>query len=418
MVSNRRLVDPKHLLLAGIMGCFLGPAAAMGADELGEPEAETFNEALGKMTARLSFRYRFEHVDQADIAEKADASTLRTRVTLKSASLNGVHFLAQLANVSRIGDDDYNSTRNGLTQFPVVADPIGTEFNQLYLAYAPDPGTLILGRQRVNRNDQRFIGGVAWRQNEQTYDSFTAGAEFGSWQLDYGYIWDVQRIFGPDPGTPSANFDSNSHIIDVHYLGLPGATLAGYAYLLDLENDPPNSNQSVGLRLSGKREFGDESAFEYQAEYARQSDYGDNPNNYTADYYLIGLGGNYRNFFAKLGWEVLGGDANTPGSQFRTPLATLHKFQGWADKFLTTPDAGVDDRYILFGATFAGYRATAIYHDFSAESGGQAYGDEWNFSLAKTFAGRHKVLLKYANYNAENFATDTKKWWLQYYVAL
>jgi hypothetical protein len=27
---------------------------------------------------------------------------------------------------------------------------------------------------------------------------------------------------------------------------------------------------------------------------------------------------------------------------FSTPLATLHKFQGWVDKFLTTPANGID----------------------------------------------------------------------------
>ncbi len=60
---------------------------------------------------------------------------------------------------------------------------------------------------------------------------------------------------------------------------------------------------------------------------------------------------------------------------------------------------------------------TVIYHDFSAASGNQTYGDEWDFSLAKTFAGKHQFLLKYADYNADGFATDTTKWWLQYYVS-
>ena len=40
---------------------------------------------------------------------------------------------------------------------------------------------------------------------------------------------------------------------------------------------------------------------------------------------------------AGLGWEVLGGDEDEPGEAFRTPLATLHAFNGWADQFLTTP---------------------------------------------------------------------------------
>ena len=43
------------------------------------------------------------------------------------------------------------------------------------------------------------------------------------------------------------------------------------------------------------------------------------------------------------GYEVLGADN---GVGFATPLATGHKFQGWADKFLTTPGDGIEDVYI------------------------------------------------------------------------
>ena len=35
-----------------------------------------------------------------------------------------------------------------------------------------------------------------------------------------------------------------------------------------------------------------------------------------------------------------------PEKGFTTPLATLHKFQGFADKFLTTPANGIRDTYI------------------------------------------------------------------------
>ena len=113
---------------------------------------------------------------------------------------------------------------------------------------------------------------------------------------------------------------------------------------------------------------------------------------------------------------MLGGDENAPGKQFITPLATLHKFQGWADKFLTTPNAGVDDRYAVLKLKLLGATTELIYHDFSAESGGQDYGDEWDFSLARTFAGRHKFLFKYADYRSKGFATDTTKWWVQYFI--
>ena len=33
--------------------------------------------------------------------------------------------------------------------------------------------TLIFGRQRIKLDDDRFIGNVGWRQNEQTFDALT-----------------------------------------------------------------------------------------------------------------------------------------------------------------------------------------------------------------------------------------------------
>ena len=60
--------------------------------------------------------------------------------------------------------EDYNSTVNGLTQFPVVADPENIELNRLQLQYRGLPKTVVtIGRQRINLDDQRFVGAVGWR---------------------------------------------------------------------------------------------------------------------------------------------------------------------------------------------------------------------------------------------------------------
>ena len=46
----------------------------------------------------------------------------------------------------------------------MVADPKGTEFNQAWARYAFENASGTYGRQRINHGNQRFIGGVAWRQ--------------------------------------------------------------------------------------------------------------------------------------------------------------------------------------------------------------------------------------------------------------
>lgn len=387
------------------------------ADTEAENAVSSFADAIGKGKATLSFRYRFEHVDQDGIEKKAEASTLRTRLGLESAEYKDFKFGIEFNNVTVVGSERYNSSRNGLTEFPTVADPDGSLVNRVYLDYSPGQSDFVLGRQKINRDNQRFIGAVGWRQNEQTFDAITLGTgELADWQLDYGYIWQVNRIFGPDEGRPPDEFDGDSHILNAQFKGLDFASLSAYAYFLDLENNPAGSSRSYGLRLKGKQDIADDKHVEYTAEYATQSDYADNPTNYSADYYLLELGVRLNVFTVKAGWETLSGDAQEAGKAFRTPLATLHKFQGWADKFLSTPDAGIDDRYLALIVKYLGATAALIYHDFDAESGGQNYGDEWDFSLARTFAKRHAFLLKYANYNAEDHATDTEKWWLQYFV--
>ncbi|MGI9247167.1 MAG: hypothetical protein ACR2I8_10795, partial [Steroidobacteraceae bacterium] len=146
--------------------------------------------------------------------------------------------------------------------------------------------------------------------------------------------------------------------------------------------------------------------------YATQSDYADNPTHYRADYYLLEAGAEHGRFGVKAGYEVLAG-AGQPNSAFQTPLATLHAFEGWADKFLVTPAGGVEDLYIGGSLTLGKLRLDLIHHDFGAEASGAGYGREWDASLAWKARGNCELLLKLADYGADGFATDTSKLWAQ-----
>lgn len=84
----------------------------------------------------LDVRYRYEHVDQDNALEHANAQTLRTRVGFQTGKWYGLSALVEADNVSRLGDAAYNSTRNGQTDYSVVADPDGSEINQALLRYA------------------------------------------------------------------------------------------------------------------------------------------------------------------------------------------------------------------------------------------------------------------------------------------
>ena len=374
----------------------------------------------------LDARYRFENVDQNNDLRDANAQTLRTRAGFQSGKWYGLSGLLEVDNVSRIGDDAYNSTRNGQKEYAVVADPDGTEVNQALLRYDHKLGSAVLGRQRINLDNQRFIGSVAWRQNEQTFDgALTQLKPLDGLTLSYAYLDQVNTVFGPDNGrydnlTNPANIDGHSHLINAQYVFMPQLTATAYSYLLDLDNiavaltaaEGTLSSQTSGLRLNGVV-----AGVSYALEYAQQKDYGDNPLELDSEYYLAELGYTLKGVQLKAGYEVLGGDNGSGNRAFQTPLATKHAFQGWADQVLTTPADGIEDAYVGVTAPLLGGTLQAWYHDFSTEQGSDEYGNEIDLSYAHPIPGVKGLvgLLKYATYDSDDKArtVDTDKVWLQ-----
>lgn len=416
VVATLLALNIAAVLLAGTANA-AEPAAAPAA----APAATTATDIGALITGgkiRAEFRYRFETVDQDPFADDAHASTLRSRLGLDSGSWNGLSGTLEFDNVTVIGDDDaYNSTTNGVTTRPVVADPEYTEVNQAYLQYKQGGFTGTLGRQRITLDNHRFVGNVGWRQNEQTYDALTLkSTAFAKTVLQYSYVDNVNRVTGPDEGTQPANYHGGIHLLNgSRDFGAFGA-VTGFGYLLDLDNAPALSSSTYGLHWSGSRKLSDALKLNWIASYATQSDFADNPNDYDADYYLVEGGAGFGKFGVKAGYEVLGGDTQ-PNRAFQTPLATLHAFQGWADKFLTTPAAGIEDLYLGGSATVGAWTFNLVWHDFQAEATDADYGDEWNLSAAWKIGKRYEVLAKYADYNADGFATDTTKAWLQFSAA-
>ena len=93
-------------------------------------------------------------------------------------------------------------------------------------------------------------------------------------------------------------------------------------------------------------------------------------------------------------------------------MATLHAFQGWADKFLATPDNGIEDLYVAVTGKALGADLALVIHDFSAETGGGDWGTELDLSANWAIAKHYAVLLKAATYDADDFSTDASKYWV------
>jgi hypothetical protein len=373
--------------------------------------------------AGLDLRYRFEYAEQDDKPETAEANTLRIRLKLESGAVRGFSAYVELDHVEALGDARYDDTRNGLTDYPVVADPEGTDFNQAWLQYRGARDTqLRLGRQRIALGNERFVGAVGWRQNEQTFDALRLDTRaVPGAAVSYAYVDRVQRVFGPDPGVPPDTLSSDSHLLDVRTTALPVGTLVFHAELLDFANAPQLSLDTFGARYEGERALAGDWKGSWAAEYAVQRDAGANAAEVDAHYVLLELRLQAAAVGFAAAFEQLSGERGTftatTNPAFQTPLATLHAFQGWADKFLTTPAAGIEDIWVGVNGKLAGWNGRLVWHDFGAQATGAHYGSEWDASVSRKFAERYELLVKYADYSADELLTDTRKFWVQFSAA-
>ncbi|MEL7479187.1 MAG: hypothetical protein AAGJ17_09955, partial [Pseudomonadota bacterium] len=223
-----------------------------------------------------------------------------------------------------------------------------------------------------------------------------------AFKVDYSYVYNVNRIFSEK--SAASDLHGKLHLANTSYKVRPSLALSGFAYLLDFDHAAALSTQTLGIRLSGK--LVNDLAFTLS--YANQQEHGDNPNDFNADYYLAELKGKWEMLGWTVGYESLGSD-NDVG--FSTPLATGHKFQGFADKFLKTPANGVADWYVGFNGMVSGIKLAVTYHQFDSVKNHLDYGSEIDFTAAYNVTDKCNVLLKYAQYDAKELATDTDKVW-------
>ena len=376
-------------------------------------DAASITEALKDGDVTLSLRLRYEDVTQEVIGgedKTGDLLSLKTRLTFVSKDFNGLGLGLEMDDVSHITEYDTNGA--------AILDPAGTEVNQYYLTYKLGKSVAKYGRQRILLDNQRFVGGVGFRQNEQTYDGFSITSnDVDKLTLFGAYITNVNRIFG-EQAALAAQQDNHGQIalLNANYKFMPEFNLTGYYYGIDNETVAAFSTTTTGLRATGAI-----AAFGYSAEYASQSDAGDNKANYSASYF--NLEGTYSLKPVKftLGHEVLGADGTN--GQFITPLATLHAFQGWTDMFLGggsgNVKGGIADTYFTVAGQAGPVKLVGSYHSMSPDDEtaaglkeGEGYGDEIGFLVAGSVAGVG-LSAKYAVFSPDSDgAGDVSKLWL------
>lgn len=355
-------------------------------------------------------RLRVESVDDAAFPRDADATTLRLRLGVRGRF--GEHWSALLEGEGIAGAGTYDSGADGPRDVPTIADPDGAELNQALVAWKSKRFDAAAGRQRMVFGNQRWVGNVGWRQNEQTFDALSFEARFAEqWKARYAFFDKVHRVNGDDARDPlQRERDLATHAFDIAWTPKDMEWRA-FALLHEDKDVPTASTATYSLRgTCGKATY--EGGASIVGEIAQQHDHADNPLSFSHDYWLLEPAYAWRDAIVRLGIEHLGGDGK---HALQTPLATLHAFNGWADKFAgATPPGGLDDRYASVSTRIGCAKCEWIlaFHDYQADTGSD-YGSEWNASFAFPIGGKLKGLFKLADYRAEGFARDTTKLWVQ-----
>ncbi|QDC44569.1 alginate export family protein [Methylophilus medardicus] len=427
--------------------------AALSTPALAEEELlpeYTFMDAIKTGKNMTSFRLRYEYVQQdglqpnnlsnaanslnptrAEDIKDANALTLRSLIGWQTAPFHNWSIAAQLINVSKL-DDDFNDGTNGFRTngasnqnnriaYAKVVDPDHTDINQLYVDWTGIKNTRVrAGRQQVNLDNVRFIGDIAFRQVMQVFDGVSVfNKTIPDTELFVAHFEKVNQIF-------TTERNGNLEIINARYRLSPTEFLVGYGYLSAFDNlgmgnawfgtgaanlAADQSNKTFGIRLDGTHPFTPNYRAHYTAEYAKQSDYKGGDDRIDAHYYKLGGGFGIDNFNVRIDQELLSSNKNQ--FAFQTPFGTNHLFQGWVDKFLVTPRAGIKDSFVTatyrYGDVvfFADYHVLASDEDFYTVNGGASrtgnrYGTEWNAAMTWNVDKNWMTKLEYGKFSEDD----------------
>jgi hypothetical protein len=392
----------KKLSLIALSGALLlsSFSATTMADDMTKSieQALKFGQEDGKY-GKINFdlRFRYTNADGKSPNKKTgNAFVGRIRIGYLTPVFAGLQGYAEYVQSHDIAVNDYNSTRNGKTQYEIVSDPRGKELSQLWLSYKGIADTEFkVGRQRVQFDNERMIGIAAWRQLERVFDGLLiANTSLANTTIKVGYLVKQQN-------TDATIHSMQLPVANIAYHFADWGTLSSYGYFFD-DHDlrPQDSNQTYGVRFDGSRKINNDFSLLYTAEYAHQTDYGSNPTAYQVDYYHLIAGLKVFNVTARAGMEQL--DGKGLNKTFDTPLGSVHKFNGWADVLTTTPDNGLRDVYGMLEAEWSGIKFTGSYHNFSDDASKQHFANEWDFLLSKEFDKHYTLWAKYAYVSADS----------------
>lgn len=395
----------KLVLVHHLVGAFLLSSATLRAAEAETsvaPAATGLNAfgtnaisflERGKLSA--SARYRYEVFERSEPAfpHTSAASTIRLALGYETPPLYGFSAFGEYEGVYALGPANYTvpgvaaQTKPG---YPSILDPEGSELNQGWLRWTWTEKDLHLaltvGRQEIMLNDGRFVSLAPWRQNHQSFDAAQISVglphDFG---LTYAYLDHAHRVVGEDAVDGDPPMDS--HLFDLRWTRSHQVNVSAYGVFLDYDCPAQFnlSTRTLGVRLTGPWRLSEDWGLWYAAEYANQQDFGRNPNEVNANYWLGELGAVFKGHTVKAGVAWLGGRSAT--DKLSTPLA--HPFNGWTELFTSNPSVGnshgLEADYLSVDGPvgpLAGLRYCVTLYDYHAANDRAHYGRELDFGLA------------------------------------
>ncbi len=384
------------------------------------PVASSVKEALEKGEAHLNFRLRYEDVSKGN--QGAQALTLRSRFGFETLPYELFTAFVEFDDVRAIPDDDnFNSGTNNQFDDVFVEDPEGTELNQAWLAYDIANTLFKFGRQTISLNNERLLGGDAWRQNEQTFSALSIQNEILNYtRIEFAQLNEVQT--NQDKSVGSASQDINAKLFNLNYRGFWLSDLSFYAlWISDHPDQREWETSTYGINFTGK--LGGDFSVTYLLDFAQQEDAGANPASYSVGYSLIDILFGYQGFQVRTGYERLGAAKN---GYFVTPLGSMHEFQGASDQFanngLGNIQSGIQDSYLglgyqldlTLGKKTIPLNVSATYHDFDVDriaSNMSRLGEEWVIK-ADMDMKNYQMILQFSEYRADHYAQNDRHLWL------
>jgi len=392
--------------LATIMGSFNVVSAAEDGVSI-----------LNDVKFKAQIRPRFEYADVDNGVDAGTAFTARTHLSL-TGGLLGVDGLTSTIGIQTVNNFGYTAYNPADAAYDTIMDPQQAMLSEATLDYSVGKTAIHAGRSQVNLDNQRFIGTVGWRQTERSYDTvYVANNDVKDLSILAAFVYGYAGVTGV------TTTDTSSILLHVNYKVMDELSITAYDYMLASIHD------TMGIALTGKVDVG--AKLTYRAEFAMQTDatmeYQSVPGTADASYMNVDVGANFSGILAGVNYELLSGADAGGKTAFTTPLATGHKFNGWADKFLSTPTGGLQDMNVRAGYKTKDFgKLLAVYHVFTADTamatptGASAddLGSEIDVVYVRAIPGMKnlKGLVKFAAYSAGDVAgytLDVNKAWVQ-----